>query len=62
MTDIGLFYFGIAAFSLMAGGILLTVREFKSMSSNEVRAEEDSDDRTYGMNNEFRYAPGNPTR
>ena len=60
MTDVGLFYFGIAAFSLMAGGIFLTVREFKSMNSEHEQSEEHSEGRTYGPNDEFRYAPGNP--
>ena len=60
MTDVGLFYFGIAAFSLMACGIFLTVREFKSMNSDHESFEEPSEGRTYGSNDEFRYAPGNP--
>ena len=60
MNDVGLFYFGIAAFSLMAAGIFLTVREFKSMNSGNERVEKHSEVRTYGPNDEFSYAPGNP--
>ena len=60
MSDPNLFYFGIVAFSLMAGGLILTIQEFKTMGGENRVIDIESGNPDSERDRRYQYADERP--